>query len=175
MVDEWALGHGFLESVVGLKFFNVCGPYEEHKGDMRSLVSKSYRQVRDSGKITLFRSHRPEYAHGEQMRDFIYVDDAVDVVLHFLDHPEQNGLFNCGTSHAATWLELTNSLFGALGKQPQVEFIDMPEAIRDRYQYFTEADGTKLREAGYSRAFRGVEEGVREYVETFLSKELADD
>jgi len=123
----------------------------------------------------LFRSHRPEYADGEQMRDFIYVDDAVDVVLHFLDHPEHNGLFNCGTSHAATWLELTNALFGALGRQPQVDFVDMPEAIRDRYQYFTEADGTKLRAAGYTRTFRGVDAGVREYVETFLSRELADD
>ncbi|HZL81328.1 MAG TPA: ADP-glyceromanno-heptose 6-epimerase [Demequina sp.] len=175
MVDEWALRNGLLESIVGLKFFNVYGPYEEHKGDMRSLVSKAYRQVRDTGQITLFRSHRPEYAHGEQMRDFIYVDDAVDVVLYFLDHPEHNGLFNCGTSHAATWLELTNALFGALGRQPQVEFVDMPEAIRDRYQYFTEADGTKLREAGYPGPFRGVDAGVREYVETFLSRELADD
>jgi ADP-L-glycero-D-manno-heptose 6-epimerase len=175
LVDVWALRHRFLDSIVGLKFFNVYGPYEEHKGDMRSLVSKAYRQVRDTGQITLFRSHRPEYAHGEQMRDFIYIDDAVDVVLYFLDHPEQNGLFNCGTSHAATWLELTNALFGALDQQTQIDFVDMPEAIRDRYQYFTEADGTKLRAAGYSRPFRNVDAGVREYVETFLSKELADD
>lgn len=175
MVDEWALRHGHLESVVGLKFFNVYGPYEEHKGDMRSLVSKAYRQVRDTGQMTLFRSHRAEYADGEQKRDFIYVDDAVDVVLYFLDHPEINGLFNCGTSRATTWLELTNALFDALGKQPHVDFIDMPESIRDRYQYFTEADGAKLRAAGYTGVFRGVEEGVREYVETFLSGELADD
>lgn len=172
LVDLWALRHGHLDSVVGLKFFNVYGPYEEHKGDMRSLVSKSYRQVRDTGRITLFRSHRPDYADGEQKRDFVYVDDAVDVVLHFLDHPEVNGLFNCGTSHAATWLELTGALFGALGLEPRIDFVDMPESIRDRYQYFTESDGAKLRAAGYTRPFRGVADGVREYVETFLSKEL---
>jgi len=175
MVDLWALRNGFLESVVGLKFFNVYGPYEEHKGDMRSLVSKSYPQVRDNGQITLFRSHRPEYADGEQMRDFIYIDDAVDVVLHFLDHPELGGLFNCGTSHASTWLELTNALFAAVDQKPHVNFVDMPDSIRDRYQYFTEADGIKLRAAGFAGEFRGVDAGVREYVETFLSRELTDD
>lgn len=175
MADLWALRHGFLDSMVGLKFFNVYGPYEEHKDDMRSLVSKAYRQVRDTGRITLFRSHRPEFADGEQMRDFIYVDDAVDVVLYFLDHPERNGLFNCGTSQAATWLELTHALFDALGQPPQVDFVDIPESIRDRYQYFTEADGSKLRSAGYAGTFRGVDEGVREYVDTFLSRELSDD
>jgi len=173
MTDMWALRHGYLDSVVGLKFFNVYGPYEEHKGDMRSLVSKSYRQVRDTGRITLFRSHRPDYADGEQKRDFIYVDDAVDVILYFLDHPQVNGLFNCGTSHAATWLDLTGALFQALDTPVQVDFIDMPESIRDRYQYFTESDGTKLRAAGYSKPFRPVAEGVREYVDAFLSKELA--
>jgi len=175
MVDLWALRNGFLESIVGLKFFNVYGPYEQHKGDMRSLVSKSYPQVRDNGQVTLFRSHRPEYADGEQMRDFVYIDDAVDVVLYFLDHPEHNGLFNCGSSHASTWLDLTHALFGALSQKPHVEFVDMPESIRDRYQYFTEADGTKLRAAGYPGEFRGVDAGVRKYVETFLSRELTDD
>jgi len=172
LVDLWALRHGHLDSVVGLKFFNVYGPYEEHKGDMRSLVSKAYVQVRDTGRITLFRSHRPDYADGEQKRDFVYVDDAVDVVLYFLDHPEVNGLFNCGTSQAATWLELTGALFAALGLPPQIDFVDMPESIRDRYQYFTQSDGTKLRAAGYTRPFRTVTEGVREYVEAFLSREL---
>jgi len=172
MVDMWALRHGHLDSLVGLKFFNVYGPYEEHKGDMRSLVSKSYVQVRDTGRITLFRSHRPDFGDGEQKRDFVYVDDAVDVVLHFLDHPQVNGLFNCGTSQAATWLELTGALFAALGLPPQVDFVDMPESIRDRYQYFTQSDGAKLRAAGYTKPFRGVAEGVREYVDTFLSSEL---
>lgn len=172
LVDLWALRHGHLDSVVGLKFFNVYGPYEEHKGDMRSLVSKSYVQVRDTGRITLFRSHRPDYADGEQRRDFVYVDDAVDVVLYFLDHPQVNGLFNCGTSQATTWLELTGALFAALGLPPRIDFVDMPESIRDRYQYFTQSDGAKLRAAGYTRPFRTVAEGVREYVETFLSQEL---
>jgi ADP-L-glycero-D-manno-heptose 6-epimerase len=172
LTDLWALSHGYLDSVVGLKFFNVYGPYEEHKGDMRSLVSKAYVEVRDTGRMRLFRSHRPDYADGEQKRDFVYVDDAVDVVLYFLDHPEINGLYNCGTSRAATWLELTQALFDAVGREPEIEFVDMPEAIRDRYQYFTQSDGTKLRAAGYTRPFRDVSAGVREYVETFLSQEL---
>lgn len=172
LVDLWALRHGHLERMVGLKFFNVYGPYEEHKGDMRSLVSKAYVEVRDTGRMRLFRSYRPDYRDGEQQRDFIHVADAVDVVLHFLDHPETNGLFNCGTSRATTWLELAGALFAALDLPPEIEFIEMPEAIRDRYQYFTQADGTKLRAAGYTKPFQDVRAGVRSYVESYLSKVL---
>lgn len=172
LVDLWALRKGHLESVAGLKFFNVYGPHEEHKGDMRSLVSKAYVEVRDTGRMRLFKSYRDDFADGESKRDFVYIDDVVDVVLYFLDHPERNGLLNCGTSRATTWIELATALFTALGVDPRIEFVEMPESIRDRYQYFTEADGTRLREAGYRRPFRGVEDGVREYVETFLSQEL---
>lgn len=172
MVDLWALRHSYLDRLVGLKFFNVYGPYEEHKGDMRSLVSKAYIEVRDSHRIRLFKSYRDEYRDGEQMRDFVYVDDVVDVVLYFLDNRSVSGLFNCGTSRATTWLALADALFSALEVEPTVEFIDMPEALRDRYQYFTQADGSKLRAAGYTKAFRGIDAGVQQYVETFLSKEL---
>ncbi|MGC3955345.1 MAG: ADP-glyceromanno-heptose 6-epimerase [Propionicimonas sp.] len=172
LFDLWALNHGHLDKIVGLKFFNVYGPYEEHKGDMRSLVSKAYVEVRDTGKMRLFKSYRDEYADGEQKRDFIYVHDAVNVVLHFLLDSNASGLFNCGTSRATTWLELAGALFNVLGIPPQIEFIEMPESIRDRYQYFTEADGAKLRAAGYRESFRDVNEGVRDYVETYLRKEL---
>jgi len=172
LFDLWAMRHGYLDRIVGLKFFNVYGPYEEHKGDMRSLVSKAYVEVRDTGRMRLFRSYRDEYADGEQMRDFVYVDDAVDVVLHFLLDNPVGGLFNCGTSRATTWLELAGALFSVLGLPPHVEFIDMPAAIRDRYQYFTQADGAKLRAAGYQGTFRDVSAGVQEYVETYLRKVL---
>lgn len=172
MTDLWALRTGALDDVVGLKFFNVYGPYEEHKDDMRSLVSKAYVQVRDTGKMRLFRSYHPDYADGESLRDFIYVDDAVDVVLFFLDNPGVNGLYNCGTSRATSWIELANAVFKASDVEPDIEFIEMPESIRDRYQYFTQADGAKLRAAGYAGSFRGVEDGVRAYVETFLATEV---
>ena len=170
LFDLWAMRHGYLDQLVGLKFFNVYGPYEEHKGDMRSLVSKAYVEVRDTGRMRLFRSYDDHYADGEQMRDFVYVDDAVDVVLHFLLDNPASGLFNCGTSRATTWLELAGALFNVLGLPPQVDFIDMPPSIRDRYQYFTQADGSKLRAAGYLGTFRDVRAGVQEYVETHLRK-----
>ncbi len=172
LFDLWALRHGHLDRLVGLKFFNVYGPYEEHKGDMRSLVSKAYVEVRDSGRMRLFRSYSDEYADGEQKRDFIYVDDAVDVVLYFLLDTTVGGLYNCGTSRATTWLELAGALFAVLGMEPDVEFVEMPESIRDRYQYFTQADGAKLRRAGYTGEFRDVGAGVKEYVETYLRKVL---
>lgn len=172
LVDLWALRYGHFSQLVGLKFFNVYGPYEEHKGDMRSLVSKAYREVRDTGRMRLFKSYRPDYADGRQQRDFIYVDDAVDVVLYFLDHPEIGGLFNCGTSRASSWVELAEALFAAVGVEPQIDFIEMPESIRDRYQYFTEADGAKLRAAGYTGEFRDVRAGVRDYVTSYLAKVL---
>lgn len=173
MTDLWALRTGALDEVVGVKFFNVYGPYEEHKDDMRSLVSKAYVQVRDTGTMRLFRSYHPDYADGESLRDFVYVDDAVEVILFFLDNPQVNGLFNCGTSRATSWIELANAVFKASGVEPNIEFIDMPESIRDRYQYFTQADGAKLRAAGFTGTFRGVEDGVKAYVDTYLAKELA--
>ena len=171
MFDLWALKHElFARGVVGLKYFNVYGPYEEHKGDMRSVVSKSYEQIRQTGKVELFRSYRPGVRDGEQRRDFVYVRDAVDATLHFaLQEAEApGGLFNCGTGEARTWVDLVMPVFEAMEVEPRIEFIDMPKALRAKYQYFTEAKVDKLRAAGYREVFTPLEEGVREYVREFF-------
>ncbi len=169
--DLWALKNGLLDSVVGLKYFNVYGPREDHKGAMRSMVNKAYGQVLETEKLQLFRSHHPDFADGEQDRDFIYIDDAVAVSLFFMDHPEINGLFNCGTGQARTWNDLAAALFAAMDRPVSIEYVDMPAAIRDRYQYHTEADLTKLRAAGYDEPFLSIEDGVKRYVESWLGRE----
>lgn len=166
--DLWAQRHGLFDRIVGLKYFNVFGPFEDHKGDMRSLVHKAYGQIVTRGWIELFESDRPDYAHGEQKRDFIYVRDAVDVTLHFAEHGSASGLFNCGTGQARTWLDLARALFAAIGRPPDIRYIPMPEILRGRYQYFTQADTTKLRAAGYSQPFTSLEDGVRDYVHSHL-------
>jgi ADP-L-glycero-D-manno-heptose 6-epimerase len=166
MFDLWALEHDLFERIVGLKYFNVFGPYEDHKGDMRSVVSKSYEQIRDNGVVKLFKSHRPQYHDGEQMRDFIYVKDAVDVTLHFAMQPADapGGLLNCGTGIARTWVDLVTAVFSAMGRKPHIEFIDMPDHLQGKYQYFTQSDTAKLRAAGYTKPFHSLEDGVREYI-----------
>jgi ADP-L-glycero-D-manno-heptose 6-epimerase len=166
--DTWALETGAIKRIAGLKYFNVYGPWEDHKGDMRSLVNKAYAQVLRDGEITLFKSYRPEFKDGEQRRDFIHVDDAVAVTLFFLDHPEVSGLYNCGTGVARTWVDLATAIFAAMKLPPRIRFIDMPENIREKYQYRTKADMTKLRKAGYSAPFLQIEDGVRRYVQEFL-------
>jgi ADP-L-glycero-D-manno-heptose 6-epimerase len=153
----------------GLRFFNVYGPNEYHKGDMRSVVCKSFQVVRAGKPVRLFRSHRPDCADGEQARDFVYVADCVDVVLWLLANPAVSGLFNLGTGQARSFLALTHAVFVALGEAPRIEFIDMPEAIRGRYQYFTEAAMGRLRAAGYARPFTPLEDGVRDYVQGYLA------
>ncbi len=170
MFDAWALETGALRRIAGLKYFNVYGPWEDHKGDMRSVVHKAYGQVKREGRITLFKSYRPEYRDGEQERDFVHVSDAVAVTLYFFDHPEACGLFNCGTGRARTWIDLANAVFAAAGLPPRIEFIEMPETIRDKYQYHTCADLAKLRAAGYRAPFLSIEEGVRRYVGEYLAK-----
>lgn len=169
MFDLWALKHDLFRQIVGLKYFNVYGPFEDHKGDMRSVVSKCYEQIRTTGRVQLFKSYRPEYRDGEQKRDFIYVRDAVDVTLHFAlqDADAPGGLFNCGTGEARTWIDLVTPVFRALGMEPQIDFIEMPEALRGKYQYFTESKVEKLRQAGFTQPFTSVEEGVREYIEQY--------
>lgn len=152
----------------GLKFFNVYGPNEYHKGDMRSVVTKAHPAAARGEPVTLFRSHHPDYADGEQMRDFVYVDDCVDVMLWLRENPHVNGLFNLGTGRAQTWLELMGALYEAVGRELEVEWVDTPEELRPKYQYFTEADMSKLRKAGYQGRFRPVEEGVKAYVEGYL-------
>lgn len=167
--DLWLLAEKLTGRVAGLKYFNVFGPGEDHKGDMRSVVSKSYAVVRDTGRMSLFKSDRPDYADGCQDRDFVYVKDAAAVTVWLGDHPEVNGIFNCGTGHARTWLDLANALFAALGKPPQIDFIEMPAKLRGKYQYHTEAEMAKLRAAGCDVPFRPLEDAVRDYVETHLS------
>ncbi|MBK7143560.1 MAG: ADP-glyceromanno-heptose 6-epimerase [bacterium] len=166
--DLWAMNNGMIRQIVGLKYFNVYGPGEDHKEEMRSVVNKAYPQVMTKGVVKLFRSHRPDYRDGEQVRDFIYVTDAVAVTLFFYDHPEINGLFNCGTGNARSWVDLAKALFVAAGKEPKIEFVDMPESIREKYQYHTEADLSKLRSVGYTAPFLSIEEGVQRYVAEHL-------
>ncbi|MGI5868856.1 MAG: ADP-glyceromanno-heptose 6-epimerase [Kiritimatiellia bacterium] len=166
--DVWALEQGLLDKIVGLKYFNVFGPGEDHKGDMRSVVNKSYAIVRDTGRIPLFKSYRPDYADGEQDRDFVYVKDAAKVTLWFHDHPDVNGLFNCGTGQARTWVDLAKALFAAMGREPVIEFVEMPMALRDKYQYHTEADVRKLRAVGCDVPFRPLEDAVADYVRRHL-------
>ncbi len=161
--DEWVLSRGYQDRMVGVKFFNVFGPNEYHKGDMRSVVAKAYDRVVAEGKMMLFKSYNPKYKDGEQQRDFIYVKDAVDALLFFMDNPSVNGIFNLGTGRARTWKDLAAALFSSIGKPVNIEYMDMPEVLRPRYQYFTEADMAKLRRAGYTKPFMPLEEAVRDF------------
>jgi ADP-L-glycero-D-manno-heptose 6-epimerase len=170
MFDLWALKSGALRRIVGLKYFNVFGPYEDHKGDMKSVVAKSYRQIRENGKVRLFKSYDPRYADGEQMRDFVYVKDAVAVTLSFLENRGTGGLFNCGTGKARTWKDLVTAVFRAMNLPVNIEYVDMPEVLRSKYQYFTEAKISKLRAAGYTAPFHTLEDAVTDYVDTYLKK-----
>lgn len=162
--DLWVLDQGLLNKVVGLRFFNVFGPNEYHKGDMRSVVAKAYRGVVDAGVMFLFKSYNPEFKDGEQKRDFIYVKDAVDVVMHFFGNEEVHGIFNVGTGIARSWNDLARSLFMALGQPVHIEYVDMPENLREKYQYYTCAEVGKLRGAGYQRPFTPLEEAVQDYL-----------
>jgi ADP-L-glycero-D-manno-heptose 6-epimerase len=157
---------------VGLKFFNVYGPNEYHKGSMQSVIAKNFAPARASRPLGLYRSYRAEYPDGGQLRDFIYVQDCVDVVLWLLGHPEVSGLFNLGTGRARSWLDLAHALFDAVGQPRNVEFIDMPQNLIDKYQYFTQAPMGRLRAAGYDRPFTSLEDGVAGYVRKYL---LTDD
>ncbi len=170
LFDLWALRHDHLDGIAGLKFFNVYGPHEDHKGDMRSVVHKAHGQILAGGRVDLFKSYRPEFADGGQVRDFIDVRDAVDVVLWLLDHPQINGLFNCGTGEARSWNDLATAVFAALGREPRIDYIEMPDHLRGKYQYHTQADLAKLRRAGYDRPFTRLEDGVRDYVRGHLAR-----
>lgn len=173
MFDLWALRHELFwkqpAPIVGLKYFNVYGPHEDHKGDMRSVVNKSFGQIGDGGTVRLFKSYRPEFKDGEQMRDFVYVKDAVDVTLYFLEHRHLGGLYNCGGGIARTWVDLVTAVYGAMGKPSHIEYIDMPDDLRGKYQYFTQATGDKLKAAGYTKPFTTLEDGIRDYVTTYLT------
>ncbi|GAG13395.1 unnamed protein product, partial [marine sediment metagenome] len=140
LVDLWAKRAGLLDKIVGLKYFNVFGPNEYHKADMRSFVLKAFEQINVTGRVRLFKSYSPEYADGEQKRDFLYIKDAVDMTLFFLDNSQATGIFNIGSGAARTWNDLVKAVFTAMGKEPNIEYIDMPDSIRHQYQYFTQAD-----------------------------------
>ncbi len=167
--DLLAQKNGWLPRMVGVKYFNVFGPNEDHKGDMRSLVNKAYQQILATGQVQLFKSHKPEFKDGEQMRDFLYVKDAVEMTLHFAEKATTaGGLYNLGSGQANTWLTLTRAIFAALGKEPKIEFIAMPEVLRGKYQYFTQAEVGKLRSTGYDRPMTPLTEAVRDYVQGYL-------
>ncbi len=169
LFDLHAQREGWLQRIVGLRYFNVFGPNEDHKGEMRSLVHKAYGQILSEGKVRLFKSYRPEFRDGEQQRDFLYVKDAVEMTLHFGEKAATAaGLYNIGSGRANTWLTLTTAIFAALDRPPAIEFIDMPETLRDKYQYFTQADISKLRRTGYARPVTPLGDAVQDYVRHHL-------
>ena len=170
MFDLWAMRHGLFDRIAGLKYFNVYGPREDHTGDMRSVINKAYHQIRETGEVKLFKSYKPEYKDGEQLRDFVYVKDAVAVTLFLHDQADVSGLFNCGTGKARTWNDLVKATFKAMGMEPKIAYIDMPESLHAKYQYRTEADMAKLRDAGYEDEFTSLEHGVADYVKNWLMK-----
>lgn len=154
----------------GLKFFNVYGPNEGHKGGMKSVIAQIWPKVAAGETVSLFRSHHPDYVDGGQLRDFVFVDDVVDIIDWLLCEPQVSGIFNAGSGQARSFLDLANATFAAAGKEPRVTYIDMPEVIRDRYQYFTQASMDRVRSLGFSGQSTPLEEGVRRYVQTFLSQ-----
>lgn len=152
----------------GLKFFNVYGPNEYHKSRMASVIFHAYNQIRDTGQMKLFRSHHPDFKDGEQMRDFVYVKDVIDVCLFLMYHRRNSGIYNLGSGIARTFLDLANNTFAALDLEAQINFVDTPADIRDKYQYFTQANMAKLRSIGYDKPFHTLEEGITDYVQNYL-------
>jgi ADP-L-glycero-D-manno-heptose 6-epimerase len=172
LFDLWARRTGALGDIASLKFFNVFGPNEYHKGDMMSVVCKAFSQIQETGKLKLFKSYRGDYPDGGQMRDFIYVKDCLDVIWWLVGNPDVGGVFNVGTGKARTWNDLAAAVFAAMGRPLNVEYIDMPEHLQGKYQYFTEANMEKLSAAGCPVEFTSLEDGVADYVKNYLA---ADD
>lgn len=167
--DKWALAQSKKPYFwVGLKFFNVYGPNEYHKARMASVIFHAFNQIQEKGSVKLFRSHNPNYKHGEQLRDFVYVKDLVNVCYFLLHHRKNSGIYNLGSGKARTFLDLAKSTFVALNKTPEINFVDTPLDIRDKYQYFTEANMTKLKSIGYSTPFYSLEDGIDDYVKNYL-------
>ncbi len=170
MFDLWARRMGMLDKIAGLKYFNVYGPNEYHKGEMRSFVHKAYYQILNDGKVKLFKSDRDEYEHGGQARDFVYIKDAVDMTLFFYDNPDVSGLFNVGTGRARCWNDLAGAVFDAIGVERKIEYIEMPDHLKGKYQYFTQADISKIRQAGFDKELTAMEDAVADYVKEYLNK-----
>jgi len=166
--DLWAERNGLLKQIAGLKFFNVFGPNEYHKGKMRSMIIKAFEECRGQGCLSLFKSHKPEYKDGEQKRDFLYVKDAVRMTLFFLDNPDINGIFNIGTGRAETWNELAKLVFEVLNLKQDIKYIPIPEEIKNSYQYFTQADMSKLKSAGYREPITSLKKSIFDYVQNYL-------
>jgi ADP-L-glycero-D-manno-heptose 6-epimerase len=172
LFDLWALRNGALDHIAGLKYFNVFGPNEYHKGDMRSVVHKAFEEIRSTGKVRLFKSYNPQYRDGWQMRDFTYIKDAVDMTLYIFDNPSTNGIYNVGSGKARSFYDLVAAVFHAMGLDVNIEYIEMSESLRDQYQYFTQADMAKIKSCGYKGKIHSLEESITEYVKRYL---LADD
>ena len=170
LFDLQAARSGLLSQIVGLKFFNVFGPNEYHKGEMMSVVCKAHRQILETGELQLFQSHRAGIADGEQQRDFVFVKDATAVIAWLVAAPQVHGLFNLGTGRARSWNALANAVFSAMRHEPKIRYIPMPESIRDRYQYFTEASMSQLDAAGCPVKFTSLEDSVHDYVTNYLAK-----
>lgn len=166
--DLWAKEAGVLEEIVGLKYFNVYGPNEYHKGDMQSMVRKGFLQARDAGVLNLFKSYKPRYVDGGQERDFLYIRDAVAITLFFLEHKDIGGIFNVGSGRARNWNDLASAVFQAMNKEVKIEYIEMPESIRNQYQYHTCAEMAKIRSAGYVETITSLEDGISDYVKNYL-------
>ncbi len=167
--DKWALKQEKKPYFwVGLKFFNVYGPNEFHKGRMASVIMHAFNQIQEKGSVKLFRSHNPKFKDGEQLRDFVYVKDVVEVCHFLLHHRKDSGIYNLGSGKARTFLDLVKNTFAGVDKTPQIDFMDTPIDIRDKYQYFTEANMTKMKSIGYSKPFHTLEEGVKDYVKNYL-------
>jgi len=169
LFDLWARREGLSGQLASLKFFNVYGPNEYHKDDMRSVICKAFAQITATGRLSLFKSYRSQYPDGGQMRDFLYVKDAVAVMVWLLEHPQTDGIFNVGYGVARTWNDLAAAVFAAMKQPVAVDYVPMPETIRDKYQYFTEARMDRLRQAGYDRPFTSLEAGVIDYVRGYLA------
>ncbi len=170
LFDLWVLRRGLIGSVAGIKFFNVFGPNEYHKGDMTSVIFKAFHQIRKTGRVGLFKSYKPEYTDGGQKRDFVSVKDCVDVLWWLMNNRQVTGIFNLGTGQARTWNDLIRAVFAALDRPATIDYIEMPEEIRGQYQYFTEARMEKLRAAGCPVNFRPLEDSVGDYVRNHLLK-----
>ena len=171
LFDLWALRRGALNDIASLKFFNVFGPNEYHKADMCSMIFRGFNQIRETGRLRLFKSYRPEYEDGGQRRDFVYVKDCVEVVWWLLEHPAANGVFNVGTGRDRSWNDLAAAVFQAMGLDAKVEYVPMPETLKDRYQYYTRAEMDALARAGCPVAFTTLEAAVGDYVQNYLLNE----
>lgn len=171
--DIWTLNHRYQNKITGFRYFNVYGPNEYHKGHMRSMVQKGFEQIMKEGSLRLFKSYKPEYPDGGQKRDFIYVKDAVDAMTWFYQNPKVKGIYNLGSGKAQSWNELAEAIFKACGKPKKIEYVEMPESLKGQYQYFTEADLTKLRAIGCAMKFRPLEKAVADYVQSYLLKKDA--